>query len=189
MDTYLKKTFGIILISLIMISLFNKSAFSQSEIKPVHAVWMADDKPVSLKRGYTGVIKPNELTLKLFFEKNISKKYSNEDLKLVFKWFHFYSTKKEFMDSYTISYDKNFETLEKVISASSKRSNITKGWWEVVVIAKYDNKPITFGAKKRFIIFFKWVQNLYYVPPALKNPLYILLRPIRVVAQEDCLHL
>ncbi len=155
MKTFINQTIGIISISLIFILVFNKSVFSQSEIKPVHAVWMADNKLVSLKRGYTGVLKPNELTLKLFFDKNISKKYSKDQLELEFKWFHFYSTKKEFMDSYTISYDKNFETLEKVITTSSKRSNITKGWWEVVVIAKHDNKPITFGAKKRFIIFFK----------------------------------
>ena len=141
-------------ITLIIILISNSLISAQSEIKAAHAVWKADSRTVSLKRGHKpGIKRPKELTLKVFFENELTEKYSDNDLKFEFKWFHYYATKKAFMDSYVVNYDKEKKVNEKSFYLSSSRRNITPGWWEVQVIARYDGKPVQLGNIKKFQIF------------------------------------
>ncbi len=130
--------------------------FSQSSvIKPKHINWLADGKLVSLKTGFEkGVPSPEKLSLVVVFPNDIDQNIAKEKLKFKFNWYYYYATKKEFMDSYTVSYDKG-----KVVESNnsfrikSSRSNIHKGWWEVEVIAKYDNKPVKFNNIVKYQIY------------------------------------
>ena len=144
-----------ILLIIILATSFN-NANSQSVIKPSHVVWKADGNEISLKKAYNeGINNPNELGIEMVFNESLTSKYSKEQLTFEFKWFTYYITKKSFMDSYTVSYDKNkqINTNTKTFSVSSKRKKISKGWWEVIVIAKLDGKPINFGKNSRFQIY------------------------------------
>lgn len=138
---------------LIIILISADSSFSQSEMFAAHVIWKADEQPVPLKIAYeTGIAKPEELTLKVFFKKDSIAKYSNEDLRFEFRWFHYYVTEKELMDAFTVNYDERQE-LDDSFYLSSSRKNLTPGWWEVHIIAKYDKKPVFFGKIQKFQIF------------------------------------
>ena len=136
--------------------LFTTSLLSaQSAIAPAKIMWKADKQAISLKTAHDkGINKTDKLTLELFFKNDILKTYSKEKLKFEFKWFHYYSREKVFMDSYTVKYDDNKVPEKSDFKITSFRGNITHGWWEVVVIAKYDNKVVEFKGQKKFQI---WV--------------------------------
>ena len=131
-----------------------KDANAQSVLKPIHAYWMADTETVTMNKAYNdGISKPNELTFKMFFDKKGLSKYSAEQLSFEFTWFHYYTTQKEYMDSYTVKYsNSNFSSDNKYVISSS-RENIMKGWWEVRVKAKYDNKEVVFNETTKFQIY------------------------------------
>ena len=136
------------------IFLFATSSLSaQSQIVPSKVLWKAGKETVSLKVAHDkGIKKTKELSLELFFNNDILKKYTKEKLKFEFKWFHYYSRKKVFMDSYTVNYNDSKIPESSDFQISSSRGNITHGWWEVVVIAKHDNKVIEFNGQKKFQI-------------------------------------
>ncbi len=144
------------LVTLVIILIFSNLISAQSEIKAEHAVWRADNHTVSLKRAYVpGIKRPTELTLKVFFDNSLIEKY--DSLEFEFKWYHYYVTKREFMDSYSTNYKEENKINENSFCLFSSRKNITPGWWEVQVIAKYDNKPVKLnkGNIKKFQIFVK----------------------------------
>ena len=154
MKIIIKKSIYLILLISFTVITFNVKA--QSEIKPTHVVWKADGNNISLKQAYNeGINNPNELGIEVSFDENLLNKYSKEQLTFEFKWFTYYITKKSFMDSYTVSYDKSIHnnSSAKTFLVSSKRKKISKGWWEVVVIAKVDGEPIKFGENTRFQIY------------------------------------
>ncbi len=147
----MKKIIGL----LIGVCIFGYS-FAQADFKPTHIVWKADGKEVSLKSAYdTGIDRPEELGLSVFFSNDLLKKYSKDDFTLEFRWFYYYSTTKEFMNKQVIPYDKLNETSGNLFSVSSVRKNIRSGWWEVIVTAKYNNEPVEIEEVKRFQIYVK----------------------------------
>ena len=140
---------------LIILTFMSNLILAQSEVVPSKIMWKANGISVSLKTGHEkGISKTDKLTLELYFSNDLIKKYTKEKMKFEFKWFHYYSRKKVFMDSYTIKYDDNTAPKDNSFKISSSRGNITHGWWEVVVIAKYDNKVVKFQEHTKYQI---WV--------------------------------
>lgn len=137
--------------------LFSSLLFSQSELKPAYVSWNADGKDVSVEDGYNqGISKPEELGITVYFEKELLDKYEKKDFTLEFRWFYYYTTQREFMNKQTINYDPRLsEKREDLFSVSSMRQNISPGWWEVHIIAKYDNKRIVSKDIKRFQVYIK----------------------------------
>ena len=144
----------ILLTAIVFTSFFMKETNAQSALKPVYAHWMAGSESVTMDVAYNkGVPKPNALTFKMFFDKNVLSKYSADKLTFEFTWFHYYTTQKEYMDSYTVKYNSSNFTPENKYVISSSRENIMKGWWEVRVKAKYDNKEVYFNGTSKFQIY------------------------------------
>lgn len=141
---------------LLFFSVLVQALAAQSAMKPVHAYWKADGKTVSLSKGYhDGTEQPSELTFVMFFDQNVLKRYSKSHLTFEFTWFHYYSTQKEYMDSYTVRYNgANISDSNKYV-VTSKRGNILPGWWEVRVRALYDNKAVHFKGLDKFQILIK----------------------------------
>jgi hypothetical protein len=125
----------------------------QSVMKPVHAYWQANGQTVSLSTGYNqGIPKPDKLAFVMFFDKSIVSKYSASDLTFEFTWFHYYSTQKEYMDSYTIRYSQSNVSDNNKYVIRSERENILSGWWEVRVKAHYDGEEVQFKGLNKFQI-------------------------------------
>lgn len=125
-----------------------------AQIVPVKVEWIADGATVSLEQGYKkGIPAPEKLTLSLHFDKSLLKKYTNEQLSFEFKWFYYYVTKKEFMDSYTIKFSSSQIINDNTFNVISSRGNIRHGWWEVQVISKADGEIMKFGELSRFQIY------------------------------------
>jgi len=134
--------------------------FSQvSIIKPISISWMADNSEVSLKQGFeVGIPQPEKLILKVVFPNDIDPKKAKEDLKWEFVWYYYYATTKSFMDSYTVSYSnlKEGDILsedKKNLILKSTRGDIYSGWWEVEVISKSEDKPLSFNGVTKFQIY------------------------------------
>ncbi len=143
------------LISFFLVFAQNK-AFSQSIIIPEKVQWRADRTEVSLKTGFdVGIDAPKSLTLELIFSNELLKEIPKDKLSFEFRWFHYYSTRKDFMDSYTIPYDKDKPETGNFFTISSTRKNITRGWWEVQVISKLDEKEVQYKELKKFQIYIK----------------------------------
>lgn len=140
---------------LVFIFLFNFSNLkAQLSVTPIDVSWLVDGQKVTLKKGYNeGVNKCEKLTIQLFFDKSILKTYSKDQLNFEFKWFYYYVTKKEFMDSYTVTYNGSAVSGNNSFSISSSRENIGHGWWEVQVISKIDGKSVAFDNIARFQIY------------------------------------
>jgi hypothetical protein len=148
-----RKTIAIIVLIFTSLSF---TAFSQSIITPATVQWKADQNDVSLKTGFeVGIAAPAILTLELYFENSILKEVPKEKLTFEFRWFHYYSTRKDFMDSYTVPYDKEKAGEGNKFKISSSRSNITRGWWEVQVISKVDGKTVKYNDLDKFQIYVK----------------------------------
>lgn len=141
----------------ILIFALNFNVFSQnSDVIPEHVNWIADKQEWSLKIGFEkGIPEPEELCLQLIFPSDYNKSELKDKLSFQFNWYYYYATKKEFMDSYSISYDKTKDETPNGLSVKSSRKNIHKGWWEVEVISKIDNKPVSFNSATKFQIYIK----------------------------------
>ncbi len=137
----------------VLILFFSLRSYSQSIIKPAIAFWVADNKSITLNSAIEkGIKRPKKLTLSIIFRRTFAKKYHNKNLDLEFKWYKFYSTGKELMETYVKKYSEDFEIHEKNVSVSSTVKNITAGTYEVVVISKHDNKKVSVEKGKRFIL-------------------------------------
>ena len=155
MKTSIKNTVYFALIILLSFA-FSQQVKSQSIIKPSEISWKSNGKSISLSDAYNkGVKNSNELGIEVFLDKSLKKKYTKEQLTFEFKWFHYYATQKSFMDSYIISYNEIADDVDtdKLFTISSKRKKVTKGWWEVLIIAKIDGKPVQLGKVSRFQIY------------------------------------
>ncbi len=153
MKKYLLKKTALILLATLLIS-FSYINTVNAQITPTYAEWVVDGKSISLEKAYKeGITTPQKLSLKLHFDKSLLKKYSQEQLKFEFKWFYYYVTQKEFMDSYTVSYNANTSSSDKTFTTLSSRGNIRHGWWEVQVVSKADGQIIKFGDISRFQIY------------------------------------
>ncbi|MEA2043472.1 MAG: hypothetical protein U9N85_13105 [Bacteroidota bacterium] len=145
-----------IISALLLSPLFMITSKGQSVLKPIHAHWMASGSNVSISNGYnSGISKPGNLTFKMYFDKSTLKNYPSDRLTFEFIWFHYYVTQKEYMDSYTVNYSSSNFTNDNKYVISSTRENIMKGWWEVRVKAKYDNKQVQLNNIKKFQIYIK----------------------------------
>ncbi len=150
------KAQGKILLSLIISILLSMELMGQSVLKPEHAFWKADESTVSLSKGYNeGISKPTNLSFVMFFDQEIIQKYGKGDLSFEFIWFHYYTTEKEYMDSYTVKYNLSNVNRSKKYEIKSSRGNILSGWWEVRVKARYDGKNVRFRGMDKFQIYVK----------------------------------
>jgi hypothetical protein len=95
----------------------------------------------------------DKLTIELYFDKSILNSYSKDKMNFEFKWFYYYVTQKEFMDSYTVTYNESAVPSANAFSISSTRGNIRSGWWEVQVISKADGEVVGFQEVSRFQIY------------------------------------
>ncbi len=141
---------------LILLTTLSLNLMGQSVIKPAHAFWKADQTTISLDKAYNiGIEKPNELEFTMFFDIEFLKEQEVQNLDFEIIWFYFYSTEKEYMDSYTIKYDEKNINKNNKYEIKSKIKNMQSGWWEVVVKSKYDNKDVRFNKVNKFQIYLK----------------------------------
>ena len=126
---------------------------AQSLPTPTHAAWKADKDAVSLKNAYLGVSTPKTLTFEILFSEEDAEKMKAAGTELEFKWYYYYATSKEFMDSYTISYDEAVSDGFKQTALTSTKEDITSGWWEVQVVVVGSDKSVSFKNTTQFQIF------------------------------------
>lgn len=147
---------GKIFINSIVLIFMTFQLMGQSVIVPEHAYWKADTETISLSKGYNeGVTKPDKLSFVMFFNQDVLNKYRAGDLSFEFVWFHYYTTEKEYMDSYTVKYDQSNVNKSNKYVIQSTRGNILSGWWEVRIKARYDGKYLNFRGMDKFQIYVK----------------------------------
>ncbi len=131
------------------------STFGNAQTLPIptHAAWKADKDAVSLKNAYLGVATPSTLTFEILFSEADIKKMKAQGTELEFKWYYYYATTKEFMDSYTIAYDEAVTDGYEQTKLTSIKGDIMSGWWEVQVVISGTEQPISFKNTTQFQIF------------------------------------
>ena len=123
-----------------------------SSLTPTHVIWSADGKQVTLKNGNYGIAQPDSLSLKVYFREEYIKKFDKEKVNFEFKWYYFFSTRKQLIESNTVKYNPNHFQSDNSYLVSSTKGNLTKGWWEVQVKSGTDNGLIEFGKIYKFQI-------------------------------------
>jgi len=134
----------------------NTLAQSISKIKPVVLNWKAANESITLKKASNdGITQPDSLSFEVTFNKSELEKYIGSNVNFEFKWYYYLSTKKKLMDTYIVTYNPKNAKSDGSVVLKSTRSNINKGWWEVQVVAQYDNGLIELSNLTQFQIFVK----------------------------------
>jgi len=138
--------------------IFVYQAYSQniSKIKPVHIIWNSGNEKVTLKKASNfGIIQPDSLLLEVYFDKETINSLKSEPVTFEFKWYYYLSTKKKLMETQTIVLDETKLQEDGSYLITSKRKNLSKGWWEVQATALLDNGLLELGNITQFQIFIK----------------------------------
>lgn len=145
-----------LIISFSLIFVFQTYSQNISKIKPVHIIWNAGTEKVTLKKASNfGIIQPDSLLLEVYFDKESINSLKSESLTFEFKWYYYLSTKKKLMETQTIVLDETKLQEDGSYMITTKRSNLSKGWWEVQATALLDNGLLELGNITQFQIFIK----------------------------------
>ena len=151
----MKKLISILIIFASISLLTTINAQSISSLAPTHVIWAADGQQVTLKNGSYGIAKHDSLSLKIYFRKEYIKKFDEEKLNFEVKWYYFFSTRKQIIESKVVKYNANHFQTDNSYLISSTKGNLTKGWWEVQIVSGTDNGLIEFGNIYKFQILIK----------------------------------
>jgi len=145
------------IIAIFVIFSYNTS-FAQigSKIEPTLLNWKVENTNITLKKASSeGILQPDSLSFEVYFDKLDIEKYMATNVNFEFKWYYYLSTKKKLMDTYVVSYNPKNVQKDGSVVLKSTRGNISKGWWEVQVVAQYDNGLIELGSLSQFQILIK----------------------------------
>ncbi len=150
------KKITLLLAILIGVSFLSKiNAQVISKLKPTQIIWSADNKKTTLKEGVYGIKQPDSLTINVFFRGDYIKAFDEKDLNFEVRWYYYFSTRRKLIETQTISYNQNNFKNNGSYLVSSTKGNISKGWWEVQIIAKKDNGILQIGKLKKYQILIK----------------------------------
>jgi len=149
----MKNYFTIKLLFTLVFFLSINIANAQKVATPTHVVWKVDGKQVSLKAAHSGIDSPEELTIEVFFSDEDVTKMKADGTEIEFKWYYYYATSREYMDSYTVSYNESETDAYEQKKMSSTRGDISKGWWEVHIVSVDSDEKMSFNKIKQFQIF------------------------------------
>ncbi len=127
-----------------------------STIKPTDMVWFANNNKITLTQAVKEGIKvPDSLKFVVRFDNELLKSNKNEKLQFEFKWYYYFSTRKQLMDSYVIELSDRNNDKTNGLQISSSRGKIKSGWWEVQVISKKDRGILDLKGTSQFQIWVK----------------------------------
>ncbi len=150
------KKFTLYLLVLIGVAFIAKTnAQPVSNIKPAHVIWEADNAKTTIKDGGYGIQQPDSLSLNVFFKEEYIRQLSKHERDFEFKWYFYFSTRKKLIESQIIKFDENNFKEDGSYLITSTVGNVTKGWWEVQVFSRKDNKVLQIGKLTKFQILIK----------------------------------
>jgi len=142
-----------ILISMFFISKTNAQGISK--LKPTQIIWSADGNKTTLKDATYGIEKPDSLSINILFREDYVRTFEQKDLNFEVRWYYYFSTRRKLIETQFVSFnEKNFKENGSYLISSSK-GNISKGWWEVQIIAKKDNGLLQIGKLNKYQILIK----------------------------------
>ena len=151
----MKKIIKVLLVFTIVLISSTVIAQPISQIKPTHVVWKSDGQQVTLKTGKYGISQPDSLSIEIYFPQEYINQFNKDDLSFEFKWYYYFSTRKKLITKKSVNYNANNFKSNKSYLIHSTRGNITKGWWEVQIIALKDNGLLELGTLSKFQILIK----------------------------------
>jgi len=142
-----------ILISVSFLSKLNAQVISK--FKPTQIIWSADGNKTTLKDAIYGIEKPDSLSLNILFREDYIRTFAEKDLTFEVRWYYYFSTRRKLIETQAISFNSNNFKKNGSYLVSSSKGNISKGWWEVQIIAKKDNGLLQIGKLNKYQILIK----------------------------------